>query len=115
MFNLGVNFKEVLGVLDYIRDYYKMYFVVDILLYLVKNGRLFKLSGILGFILKIKLVFILFKEGKVEILEKIRIFKKVLECIVELYLEDIKDKDVIIFILYVYYDEGVKLIFDMVY
>ena len=47
-----------------------MYFAVDTLLYLVKNGRLSKLSGTLGSILKIKPVLTLSKEGKVETLEK---------------------------------------------
>ncbi|ABX80840.1 DegV family protein [Acholeplasma laidlawii] len=115
MFNLGANLKEVLGVLDYIRDHHKMYFAVDTLLYLVKNGRLSKLSGTLGSILKIKPVLTLSKEGKVETLEKIRTSKKALERIVDLYLEDTKDKDVITFISHAHHDDGVKLISDMVH
>lgn len=114
MFKLGANLKEVLSVLDFIRDHNKMYFAVDTLLYLVKNGRLSKLSGTLGTFLKIKPVLTLDSEGKVQTLEKIRTTKKSLMRIVELYLEDTKDKDVITFISHAHNDQAVKEITDMV-
>lgn len=115
MFDLGSNLKEVLQVLDHIRDNNKMYFAVDTLLYLVKNGRLSKLSGTLGSFLKIKPVLTLSSSGTVETIEKIRTSKKALERIVQLYLEETKDKDVITFISHAHHDEGVELIKQMVH
>ncbi len=115
MFDLGSNLKEVLQVLNHIRDNNKMYFAVDTLLYLVKNGRLSKLSGTLGSFLKIKPVLTLSSSGTVETIEKIRTSKKALERIVQLYLEETKDKDVITFISHAHHDEGVELIKQMVH
>lgn len=115
MFDLGGNLKEVFGVLNHIRDNHKMYFAVDTLLYLVKNGRLSKLSGTLGSILKVKPVLTLSKDGKVETLEKIRTSKKALERIVELYLQDTVDKNVITFISHAHHDEGVEWIKNKVH
>lgn len=115
MFELGSNLKEVLQVLNHIRDNHKMYFAVDTLLYLVKNGRLSKLSGTLGSILKIKPVLTLSSEGKVETLEKIRTSRKAMERIVELYLADTLNKDVITFISHAHHDEGVEQIKKMVH
>ena len=55
-----------------------MYFAVDTLLYLVKNGRLSKLQGTLGTMLQLKPMLTIDEEGKVETLEKIRTTKKAL-------------------------------------
>ncbi|WP_025725094.1 DegV family protein [Acholeplasma granularum] len=115
MVNLGSNIEEIKHVLNFIRDNHKMYFAVDTLLYLVKNGRLSKLSGTLGSFLKIKPVLTLTQEGKVETLEKIRTSKKAIARIVELYLEDTKDKDVITFISHAHNDEGVETIKKMIH
>lgn len=115
MFDNNHSLDEVLNQLDHIRDNNQMFFAVDTLLYLVKNGRLSKLSGTLGSILKIKPVLTLSKDGAVETLEKIRTSKKALERIVELYLEATKDKDVITFISHAHHDEGVKLIEEKVH
>ena len=115
MFDNNHSLDEVLNQLDHIRDNNQMFFAVDTLLYLVKNGRLSKLSGTLGSILKIKPVLTLSKDGAVETLEKIRTSKKALERIVELYLEATKNKDVITFISHAHHDEGVKLIEEKVH
>ncbi len=115
MFDLGANIKEVLSVLDFIRDNNKMYFAVDTLLYLVKNGRLSKINGTIGTVLKIKPVLTLDKVGKVETIEKIRTTNKAIHRIVELYLEATKDQDVITFISHAHNDEGVQMISDLVH
>jgi len=115
MFDNNHALDEVLNQLDHIRDNNQMFFAVDTLLYLVKNGRLSKLSGTLGSILKIKPVLTLSKDGAVETLEKIRTSKKALERIVDLYLEATKDKDVITFISHAHHDEGVKFIQEKVH
>lgn len=115
MFKLGANISEVTDVLDFIRTNNKMYFAVDTLLYLVKNGRLSKINGTIGTILKIKPVLTLDQDGRVETIEKIRTTHKAISRIVELYLDETKDKDVITFISHAHNDEGVKLITDMVH
>lgn len=110
----GANVEEILQVLDFIRDNNHMYFTVDTLLYLVKNGRLSKLQGTLGTMLALKPVLTFSKEGKVETLEKIRTTNKALKRVVELYLEETKDQDVITFISHAHADENVALVKELI-
>ena len=66
----GKSVVEILPFLERIRDNNRVFFAVDTLLYLVKNGRLSKLSGTLGTMLQLKPLLYITKGGKVETLEK---------------------------------------------
>lgn len=114
MFQVGHPTADVVETLDFIRSHQKMYFAVDTLLYLVKNGRLSKLQGTLGTLLSIKPVLTLNPDGKVETVEKIRTTVKAIKRIVELYFEETKDKEVITFISHAHNDPGVQMIKDLV-
>jgi len=111
----GANLEEILGVLDFIRDNNHMFFTVDTLLYLVKNGRLSKLQGTLGSMLQLKPVLTFSKEGKVETLEKIRTSNKALRRVVELYLEETKGMDCLTFISHAHNDEAVALMTELIH
>ena len=50
----GKDIPEIIKEMEYIRDNNKIYFVVNTLTYLVKNGRLSNASGFIGGALKIK-------------------------------------------------------------
>lgn len=100
MFDEGKSMEEVISRLDFIRDNHRFFFAVDTLDYLIKNGRLSKVAGAFANMLAIKPVLHLNKEGKVETLEKVRTAKGARKRIVELFIEDIKDKDVIPFIVH---------------
>lgn len=115
MFAEGKQMDEVLEVLDFIRDNHKIYFGVDTLLYLVKNGRLSKLQGTIGTVLKIKPVLTISKEGRVETLEKIRTAPKALRRIVDLYLKDTKGKEVVTFVSHAENDAVVEEIRKMIH
>ena len=54
LFNEGYSMEQVVEILKQIGENNKWYFAVDTLKYLVKNGRLTKLQGTLGSLLKIK-------------------------------------------------------------
>lgn len=110
LFDEGKSIEEVVAVLEQIRDNNKWYFAVDTLKYLVKNGRLTKLQGTLGTLLKIKPVLTFDKDGKVETLEKIKTTPKALNRIIELYLNDTKDLDVLTYISHAHNDEAVAYI-----
>ena len=96
----GIGIPEILKELEYIRDNHKIYFAVNTLTYLVKNGRLSNASGFIGGALKIKPVLTISKEGKVETHEKIRTFSKAVERVLELYFTETKGLDVEPFIIH---------------
>ena len=95
----GKDIPKIIRELNYIRDNNKMYFAVNTLTYLVKNGRLSGASGFIGNALKLKPVLTI-EDGKVETVEKIRTFKKAVEHILELYFEETKGFQVEPFIIH---------------
>ncbi len=100
----GKSVKHILPKLEKIRDNNHMYFAVDTLLYLVKNGRLSKLQGTLGTMLQLKPMLTINQEGVVETVEKIRTTKKAHHRVLEKYMEETKDKNVITFISHAHAD-----------
>jgi DegV family protein with EDD domain len=103
----GKTSKEIIPYLEKIRDNDRVYFAVNTLLYLVKNGRLSKLSGTLGTMLQLKPLLMIGDNGKVETLEKIRTIHKAHQRVLEKYIEDTKDLDVITYISHAHADEFV--------
>lgn len=95
MFNEGKDMPEVLEKLDYIRDHNHLLFAVETLEYLIKNGRLSKFAGTFAKMLSIKPLLHLTKTGKVETLETIRTSKKARDRMIDLFLEEVKDKNIL--------------------
>ncbi len=96
----GNSVDEIIKELEYIRDNNKIYFAVNTLTYLVKNGRLSGASGFIGNAMKIKPVLTISEEGKVETVEKIRTFKKAVNHILEKYFEETKGLEVEPFVIH---------------
>ncbi len=94
MFNEGKSLEEVLKRIDFIRDNNHLIFCVETLEYLIKNGRLSKVAGGIANLLQIKPLLALDKYGAIETLAKIRTTKKAREAMINLFLEEVKDKDV---------------------
>ena len=92
-----------------------MYFAVDTLLYLVKNGRLSRLSGTLGTMLKIKPLLTINKEGAVETVEKIKTSPKALQRVLDKYFEETKDLNVLTYISHAHNDEAVKFFTEAIH
>ncbi len=110
MIEEGKNLKEILPHLEYIRDNHTFWFSVDTLKYLVKNGRLSGASGFVGALLKIKPLLGLTKEGKLESLEKIRTTSKSTARVIEVFLNEVKGKDIEPFIIHASAQKRVKQI-----
>ena len=100
MIEKGKDVGEIIKELEYIRDNNKIYFAVNTLTYLVKNGRLSNASGFIGNTLRIKPVLTVTKEGKVETVEKIRTFSKAVDLMLERYFAETEGKDVEPFIIH---------------
>lgn len=100
MFEQGASMEEVIEKLDFIRDNNHFIFAVDTLEFLIKNGRLSKLTGSIAQMLSIRPLLEINKEGKVASMAKARTSKKARELMCEKYLEEIDGKDVIPFIIH---------------
>jgi DegV family protein with EDD domain len=110
----GKTLEEIIEHLEFIRDHSMIWFSVETLKYLVKNGRLSGASGFVGSLMKIKPMLEVTKEGKVESIEKIRTSSKATLRVIEKLLEEIKDKDVEVFIVNTNNEERVKFIAEEV-
>lgn len=95
----GKEIDQITKELNYIKNNNKMYFAVNTLTYLVKNGRLSNASGFIGNALKLKPVLTI-DDGKVVTVEKIRTFKKAVEHVLDLYFKETKGLRVEPFIIH---------------
>lgn len=82
----NLNKKEIIEKIKYYAEHMEHIFTVEDLDYLVRGGRLNKISGLVGGILNIKPI-IEVENGKLEQLEKKKGSKKVRKRIIELFLE----------------------------
>lgn len=86
----GKSVSEILAALDFIRENNKIYFAVDTLKYLVKNGRLSATRGFMGSLLKLKPLLTITKEGRIVPIQKIRTFTKAVNHVKEKFFEEVK-------------------------
>jgi len=100
MIEAGKDVPEIVKELEYIRDNHNIYFAVNTLLYLVKNGRLSNAAGLIGGALKMKPILTIDEEGKVVTKDKIRTFKKAINGVLDLYFEETKGLDVVPFTIH---------------
>jgi DegV family protein with EDD domain len=104
----GLSVDQILKTLEFIRDHNHIYITVDTLKYLVKNGRLSNVAGAIGSLLKLKPLLDINEEGKVKTVSKIRTTKKARNMMKERFIEEVKGKDVITFIVYTNNEEEMK-------
>lgn len=96
----GASVEDILEELSYIRDHNKVYFAVNTLTYLVKNGRLSNASGFIGNTLKIKPLLTISEAGKVETLEKIRTFHKAVNAMMDRFFAETEGMDIEPFVIH---------------
>lgn len=84
----GKPAEVILAHLEKIRDNDYIFFMVDDLQYLVKNGRLSNASAFMANMLKIKPLLEITEEGTIVATEKIRTSKKAINRIVDRFLEE---------------------------
>ena len=106
----GKSMEEIVKHLDHIRDNNRMYFAVEDLKFLVKNGRLSGAAGFFGAMLKIKPLLTITEEGKVVSVEKIRTFQKAVDTIVDKYFEETNGRKHEVFIIHSHNPEKVEYI-----
>jgi len=103
----GKSMAEIMEALEFIRDNNHIYFAVNDLRYLVKNGRLSNAAGFLADVLKIKPLLEIDKQGAVVTVEKIRTFQRALDRVIEKFLEETEGKNYEPFIIHANNPEAV--------
>lgn len=96
----GKSVKEIIDYSNYLIANEKVYFVVDDLMYLVKNGRLSGISGVLGSLLQIKPILEINSDGYIVVKQKERTHRRAMEAVKELIREDIKDAKKVVFTVF---------------
>jgi DegV family protein with EDD domain len=89
--SIGFSVIETETVINKIKKNVKIAFTVGTLEYLIKGGRIGKVSGIAGNLLDIKPI-LAFKESELKAITKVRGTKKVIKEIVEVFTKDINYK-----------------------
>ncbi len=84
----GSDVDAILAHLSELRDHDRVYFMVDNLSYLVKNGRLSNSSAFIASMLKIKPLLEINPEGKIVAREKIRTSKRAMDQVIQSFLDD---------------------------
>ncbi|MFA7075783.1 MAG: DegV family protein [Candidatus Izemoplasmatales bacterium] len=97
-YKAGKTIEEIISDLEFIRDNNKIYFAVNDLKFLIKNGRLSNAAGFMANMLKIKPLLEIDSSGAVVSVEKIRTFHKAVDRVIEMFLEETKNKNVEAFI-----------------
>ena len=88
----GKTTAEILSALEGVRDKACAFFTVEALKYLVRGGRLSKVSGVLGTLLKIKPVLRVDENGKLVAFKKVISRRKSINELVNICKENIGDK-----------------------
>ncbi len=115
MFEENKSMEEVIERLDFIRSNNHLIFSVDTLEFLIKNGRLSRVAGAVANLANIRPLLHIDEEGKVVSLEKTRTSKKARQLMVELFLKEIENKDVIVYISHACAGEYVNEVKEMVF
>lgn len=110
----GKSMDEIVEALSYIRDNNHIYFAVNDLKYLVKNGRLSNAAGFLADVLKIKPLLEIDKDGAVKTVEKIRTMSKAIDRVIEKFLEETEGKNYEAFIIHANNPDAVKYVRERV-
>ncbi len=101
----GKPFEEIISTINSIKDRAVLCAGFDTLEYLVKGGRLSKVAGFAGTLLKIKPI-IGVKDGKLEVITKTRGRKQMIQTILEIALSHKIDSDEPLFIGYTKEESG---------
>ena len=108
----GKNLKEIKQLAEDVVNRLKLFFVVDTLKYLHKNGRIGGASRYFGTALSIKPILFLDDQGKIDALEKVRTKRKAIERLIQLAVEHADGKSVKVGVMHANALEEVNLLRD---
>ncbi len=88
----GISPAEIKAEVERVGKERKLYFLVDVLDYLQKGGRIRKSAAIVGSLLNIKPILSVDQEGVIYPVDKVRGQKKAVSKVIELFLNDLGDR-----------------------
>lgn len=110
MIEKGSSFDEIIAVLPQVRDNTKVYFTPDTLEYLIKGGRIGRISGTIGELLNIKPIVSIGTDGKYYTYDKVRGKKQVITRLVKIASEHLSTGNHRVFVMHGgAFEEGTKL------
>ncbi|WP_069998305.1 DegV family protein [Cellulosilyticum sp. I15G10I2] len=83
----GKSFEEICTLIPKLREKTMLYFTVDTLEYLIKGGRIGKVSGSIGQLLNLKPIIIMDDEGKYTTFTKVRGTKQMISKLIQLGID----------------------------
>jgi len=110
----GKSAEEVLAIIEKRRSDCSIYFMVDTLEYLQKNGRIGRAAGLIGSLLNIKPILTIDNEGYVAPIDKVRGQKKALARIVELMKEQVPGRSIQLYLAHVNNSEAAESLKQMI-
>ncbi|WP_274361539.1 DegV family protein [Paenibacillus thermotolerans] len=96
----GASAEQILQLIETTKQQTRLYFLVDTLEYLHKNGRIGKASAVFGSLLNIKPILSIDDEGTIYPVDRVRGSRKAMNRIVELLKNDFNGKEVDISIVH---------------
>lgn len=114
MIEVGDTFQEIVEKLPSIKNRIKVYFILDTLTYLIKGGRIGKVSGIFGEILSIKPVISINADGVYYTYAKVRGRKQSIARLIEIAKEFLKKGKAKIWVMHGDALEEAKALYDSV-
>lgn len=92
MAKAGASVEAIKAEVDRVGKARQLYFLVDVLEYLQKGGRIGKAAAILGTLLNIKPILSVDDEGVIYAVDKVRGHKKAVSRVIELFVKDYGDQ-----------------------
>lgn len=100
MIQAGRSFEQIIKELPKLREKIKIFYVLDTLKYLIKGGRIGRVSGSIGEILNVKPIISINKEGIYYNFTKVRGRKQSISKIFDLVKETLKEKRAKVWVLH---------------
>ncbi|WP_123053782.1 DegV family protein [Clostridium sp. JN-1] len=100
LINQGKTYEEILEYLPKIRDSISIYYIVDTLKYLIKGGRIGKVSGTVGELLSIKPIISINEDGIYYTYAKVRGKKKAMHKMIEIIQDILKTAKARVWVLH---------------
>jgi DegV family protein with EDD domain len=100
MINAGKSFEEIVKTLPKLRDKIKIYYVLDTLKYLMKGGRIGRVSGTIGEFLNLKPIISINKEGVYYTYTKVRGRNQSISKVFDIVKETLEQKRAKVWVLH---------------
>jgi fatty acid kinase fatty acid binding subunit len=111
LINNGKNYNEIINMLPKLRDKISVFYIVDTLEYLIKGGRIGKVSGTIGKILNLKPIISINKEGVYYTYKKARGKKPAIKTLLSVTKEKAELSKLKIWVMHgAAYEEGIELL-----